>query len=156
MAEANDKLSPLFHTLIDAFTFLAAGMKEMNVKRRELLKPDLNASYKLLCAPTVPMTAELFGDDLSTQVKDITEANKTARSISRGTRGGRGRFPRYRGGYTRRPFLGRGGRGSRGNYSSYSRGQGAYGGSYGQSRRGRGRGLNTQSHSQSQSAGNST
>jgi hypothetical protein len=151
-AEADESLGKTFRTLLDSFTFLAAGSRELNVKRRELLKPDLNASYKLLCAPSVPMTEELFGDDLSTQVKDITEANKTAKSISRGFRGFRGRGG-TRSRYPRRPFLGRGGRGGR---STYYRGQGGYAGSYGQGQQRRGRGRGTSTQGQSQTPGSSS
>ena len=44
--------------------------------KRELLRPHLNKNYQALCNPTVPITTNLFGDDLNKQVDDLTKANK--------------------------------------------------------------------------------
>ena len=36
----------------------------------------MNKNYQALCNPTVPITANLIGDDLNKQVDDLTKANK--------------------------------------------------------------------------------
>ena len=33
------------------------------------------------CSESIPVTAELFGDDLSKQVKDISEVNRVGRKV---------------------------------------------------------------------------
>ena len=49
---------------------------ELNVRHREALKPELHMNYRYLCDPSNPVTAEQFGDDMPTVVKDITDANR--------------------------------------------------------------------------------
>jgi len=49
---------------------------ELNVRRGEALKPELQMSYRYLCAPSNPITTKLFGDDLPKEVKDITNTNR--------------------------------------------------------------------------------
>ena len=109
-------------TLMDAVAMIATANHEVNLRRREHIKPELNANYKHLCSATIPITDELFGDDISKLVKDLTEVNRVGRKITGHNEYGYGNY------------------GSRGSY----RGGQSYGGhGYGnrgyQSRRGRGR-----------------
>ncbi|XP_068756362.1 uncharacterized protein [Montipora capricornis] len=55
------------------------------MQRRDNIKPELNADYKHLCSPTVPFTDFLFGadPDLSKQLKDLAEATKVSKKISK-------------------------------------------------------------------------
>ena len=46
------------------------------LRRRELIKPDLNKQFTTLCYDHVPLTGLLFRDNLSQQCKDIQETNK--------------------------------------------------------------------------------
>ena len=131
------ELDVILKKLFDSIIFMVAASKELNLRRRELLKPAINKEYGHLCSSNVPITDELFGADLSQQVKDIAELNKVSQQlrVNRG-RGagnfrGRGRFPR------RGSFLGQGASGS-------GRGRGGFRGR-GYQRRGRGpRGQATQ------------
>ena len=52
------------------------SINEVNIKRRELIKPDLNDQFKQLCGSHTPVTRLLFGDDLPKSVKEISETNK--------------------------------------------------------------------------------
>ena len=48
---------------------------DLDIKRRELIKPALNSEFKRICSATTPITDNLFGDNLPQQVKDIVETN---------------------------------------------------------------------------------
>ena len=71
----------LIRTATDPVAFLGAA----NLQRRDNIKQELNADYKHLCSPTVPLTGFLFGDDpdLSRQLKDLAEATKVSKKISK-------------------------------------------------------------------------
>ena len=106
--------------LMDSVALFATANKEVNLRRREHIKPELNQTYKHLCSNSLPITAELFGDDVSKQVKELTEVNRVGRRIT--GRPYAGNYPRRRGqsrGYYSYP------RGNRG-YSNYpdTRGRG--------------------------------
>ena len=58
------------------YLLFANANQELNVRRRELLRLQLNANYRYLCAPSNSVTAELFRDDLPKAVKDITDTNR--------------------------------------------------------------------------------
>ena len=57
------------------------SINEVNIKRRELIKPDLNDQFKQLCGSHTPVT-KLFGDDLPKLVKEISETNKVGVKVS--------------------------------------------------------------------------
>ncbi|EDO37031.1 predicted protein [Nematostella vectensis] len=63
-------------TLMDWVQLLANASRELNIRRREALRYELHPSYRYLCAPSNPITTELFGDDLPKAVKDITDTNR--------------------------------------------------------------------------------
>ena len=50
--------------------------RQFNLSRRELSRPHLNKNNQALYNPLVPITTNLFGDDLKKQVDDLTKANK--------------------------------------------------------------------------------
>ena len=66
---------------MDAVILLANANTEVNLSRRERLKPELHPSYRYLCNPSNTITSQLFGDDLPKAVKDIAEANKISSKI---------------------------------------------------------------------------
>lgn len=70
--------------VMDSMTLMANANIELNLRRRDLMRPDLNAQYQRLCAPSVPITNLLFGDDLTKEVKDINATNKVGYKIGRG------------------------------------------------------------------------
>ena len=47
-----------------------------NIARRLVIKKEINLKYAHLCSDKVPMTRQLFGDDVSTSAKQIEEADK--------------------------------------------------------------------------------
>ena len=70
---------------IDAIALIGAANFELNMRRRDNIKPELNENYKHLCSNTVPFTESLFGNDydLSKQLKDLAEATKVSKKLSR-------------------------------------------------------------------------
>ena len=74
--ESTDKKA-LVTNLLDAVAIIGYGVTELNLRRRELIKPDLNSQFASLCSAQVPITGYLFGDNLIIQqCKDIQETNK--------------------------------------------------------------------------------
>ena len=73
----------------DAIALIGAANFELNMRRREQIKPELNEDYKNLCLSSVPFTDSLFGNvsDLSKQLKDLAEATKVSREIRRDSKG---------------------------------------------------------------------
>ena len=65
----------------DALALLSSANFELNMLRRELIKPDINPGYAELCKPSVEVTEYLFGDDMSKHVKDMTETNKATDNL---------------------------------------------------------------------------
>jgi hypothetical protein len=57
-------------------TFVGQAQQDLNQRRREGIKPDVNPEYRQLCSSQAPVTTLLFGDDLAKTVKDQNETNK--------------------------------------------------------------------------------
>ena len=53
------------------------------MKRRELIKPDLNPPYTRLCKEEIKPSAKLFGEDLPKHLKDMAEAKKVGQQIQK-------------------------------------------------------------------------
>ena len=98
------KVTPLIEKCKDALSLFGHSNRLINLGRREALKPDIK-EYKYLCNPTVPITSQLFGDDLSQTIKEIDEGAKIGNKIrpTYTEQRGRGRGTGFRG----RPFRGR-------------------------------------------------
>ena len=119
-------LTTLTHSLVLGLS----ANRQVNLARRDLLRPHLNKPYQSLCNPSTPITSYLFGDDLNKQVDDLTKANKIGHKVQgpstkpryhpygskSGARGrgyrqnylGRGRGSNYTPGARKGPFLGSG------------------------------------------------
>ena len=113
---------------------------ELNHRRRELIRPDLNSSYSHLCSSSQPFSSFLFGDEFNDAVKEISDANKVCEQIfSRG--GNRGRPTRPRGfrarGHRYQPYqyMGYGQDYPNYQYANVGRGQGSGGQPRGQFKR---------------------
>ena len=126
-------ISKIIDECNDSLTLFGHANRQINITRRDFIKPELRFEYLHLCAQSVPYTSWLFGDDISKTAKEIEDCSKIGHRIQHNSRGGsfrgrmRGRF-RMR---VRGSFRGRG---------AYS--QGAYQG-YGQNYQGRQNSSNT-------------
>ena len=63
-------------------SYVSDSINEVNLKQRELIKPDLNEQFKQLCSSQNPVTKVLFGDDLPNSVKEINETNRVDVKVS--------------------------------------------------------------------------
>ena len=66
---------------LDALSLLTHVNYELNMQRKQLMKPDIGRDYASLCSPHVPFTDWLFGDDLQKQLKDIGDVNKIGAKV---------------------------------------------------------------------------
>ena len=72
-------------SFMDGVLLLANANQELNYRRRELMRPQFNASYRHLCSPSNPVTSLLFGDDLPKAVKDISDTNRLSSKLTKDT-----------------------------------------------------------------------
>ena len=73
-------------------TLIHTANREINLKRRDLLRPDLNKQFGALCNPSTSLSTFLFGDDLNKEaVEDLTKANKLSVKVNQ-----KQRFTPYR------------------------------------------------------------
>ena len=110
------------NVLTHAAVLLLSSNRELSLKRRDLIRPDLNKQYASLCNPSTPVSSFLFGDELNKEVEELTKSHKLSSKVTprkrmepyrvpsgRGVRG-RSRLNRCggRGNTPASPFLGRG------------------------------------------------
>ena len=76
--------------LLDAVAIIGHANYELNLRRRELIRPDLNQQFGSLCSTQVPVTDLLFGGNLPEQCKNIQETNKLGNKVSHRFGTGRG------------------------------------------------------------------
>jgi len=69
-------VSEFLELSFDSLALMGHYINEVNIRRRELIKPDLNDEFKQLCGSHMPVTKLVFGDDLPKSVKEISETNK--------------------------------------------------------------------------------
>ena len=57
-------------------TLISSANRELNIKRCENIKSDLQQGYKLLCSNQVPITSKLFGDNLQSDMVEVKNASR--------------------------------------------------------------------------------
>ena len=62
-ADSKEILTTLTHVVVLSLS----ANRQFNLSRREWLRPHLNKNYQALCNSLVPITTNLFGDDLNKQ-----------------------------------------------------------------------------------------
>lgn len=78
-----DKMATITKSMINSLALLANSNQELDQRRRELLRPDLNEEFKELCSSqSITKGALLFGQDLSTRIKQIQETNKLTTKLN--------------------------------------------------------------------------
>ena len=113
----------LMHVMDSIALFGHANWK-LNMKRRELIKPDLNPPYTRLCKEDIKPSTKLFGDDLSKHLKEMSEVKRAGQQMQKATSGStytnkasNSKAPRSKpydrplnrlNAFKRRPFLGHG------------------------------------------------
>ncbi|KAK3095831.1 hypothetical protein FSP39_019712 [Pinctada imbricata] len=117
----DEEVDQLIDLCNDSLALFGHANHQLNMTRRDLIKPEMRYGYGHLCASSVPYTKWLFGDDVSKKAKEIEDCSKIAYKIQHNTRGYSSRGRGYMRGRSRGRFRGR----SRGSYSSPSQ---SYGG----------------------------
>ena len=59
-----------------AAVLLLPANRELNLKRTDLICPDLNKQYAALCNPSTAISTYLFGDDLNKEAEEPLKSNK--------------------------------------------------------------------------------
>ena len=86
-------VTELIRTLSDSLSFIGTANVGMVQKRRSLVKQELPPSMHLLCQDSVEFSgSNLFGNCLSSDIKEISELNKISSQLR-----GRGRGISFRG-----------------------------------------------------------
>jgi hypothetical protein len=65
---------------MEIMAILGHAFVDLSHHRREAIKPNLNKEFAALCSEQVPVTANLFGDDLQTECNNIKTTNKLRQS----------------------------------------------------------------------------
>ena len=73
MAKTPNTRNVLNHVM-DSVAMLGNTNWKLNMKRRELIKPELNPPYTRVCKEDIAVSTKLFGDDLSKHLKDMSKA----------------------------------------------------------------------------------
>ena len=60
---------------MNSIALLANANFKLNMKRRKLIKPDLNPPFTRLCKEDIKPSTKLFGDDLSKHMAEAKKAN---------------------------------------------------------------------------------
>ena len=60
----------------------ASAKHDLNMCRRDLFKAGLDDTCKAICGSKQPVGLELFGDDLTDQLKTVKESNKAAKQLT--------------------------------------------------------------------------
>lgn len=72
----------LWKGLSNLMLLIASVIHDQNMCRRDLFKVDLDDTYKAICSSKQPEGLELFGDDLTEQLKTVEESNKAAKQLT--------------------------------------------------------------------------
>ena len=85
-SESKDQSKSLLNeatkSLFDAIALITHANCDLNHRRRDLIKPDLNRSYQQICSEQIEVTENLFGDDLPQKIKDIITTNKVGNKLT--------------------------------------------------------------------------
>ena len=93
----SDDISYIIDHSNDAIALLGHANRQINLLRKDLLRPEHKNEYSHLCNHTVPYTCQLFGDDVSKAAKEIEDAAEIGNKMQYGQY--RGGFRGSRGGF---------------------------------------------------------
>ena len=73
--------------VMDSIALFGHANWKLNMKRRELIKPDLNPPYTRLCKEETKPSTKLFGDDLSKHLKEMSDVKRAGQQMQKATSG---------------------------------------------------------------------
>ena len=69
--------------VMDSLVLISKVNLSLNMKRRELSKLDLESPFTKLCKPEIAPTTKLFGDELSKQLKELTDVSRVGKRLQK-------------------------------------------------------------------------
>ena len=88
-SSASDEMVNHMTSLLgDSLTLISDANFELNLRRRELIKPEFNRDFMPLRS-SAPITTFLFGDDLNSQIRNLQQANRIGSLVNRKPYGSR-------------------------------------------------------------------
>ena len=82
LEDLQTELDTLINDGMEAIETMSFASYEVNARRRECIKPDLNENYMSLLSSSVPINQFLFGGDTSTRLEKIEKTNKVVRKAA--------------------------------------------------------------------------
>ena len=84
-AQTNTRISAkdVLQHVMDSLVLISQANWSLNMKTRELIKPDLESLFTRLCKPEIAPTTKLFGDDLSKQLKELTKVSRVGKQLQK-------------------------------------------------------------------------
>ena len=79
----------VLNQVMDAIAILGNANWTLNMKRREIIKPELNPPYTRLCKEEIKPSQKLFGDDLSKHLKEMTDAKRAGQQMQKSSQSGK-------------------------------------------------------------------
>ena len=76
-------MTDIMHHVMDSLVLVTHANWSLNMKRRELIKPDLNRPFSRLCKPEIAPTTKLFGDDLQKHLKEMTDVSRVGKQLQK-------------------------------------------------------------------------
>ena len=76
-------MTDIMHHVMDSLVLVTHANWSLNMKRRELIKPDLNLPFTRLCKPDITPTTKLFGDDLQKHLKEMTDVSRVGKQLQK-------------------------------------------------------------------------
>ena len=73
----------VLNQVMDAIVILGNANWRLNMKRREVIKPELNPPYTRLCEEEITPSQKLFGDDPSKHPEEMTDAKRAGQQMQK-------------------------------------------------------------------------
>ena len=83
------KRREVLNQVMDAIAILGNANWRLNMKRREIVKPEINPPYTRLCKEEIKPSQKLFGDDLSKHLKEMTDAKRAGQQMQKSSQSGK-------------------------------------------------------------------
>ena len=81
MCRITPSVTDIMHHVMDSLVLVTHANWSLNMKRRELIKPDLNPPFTRLCKPKIAPTTKFFGDDLQKHLKEMTDVSRMGKQL---------------------------------------------------------------------------
>ena len=81
MCRITPSVTDVMHHVMDSLVLVTHANWSLNMKRRELIKPDVNPPFTRLCKPKIAPTTKFLGDDLQKHLKEMTDVSRMGKQL---------------------------------------------------------------------------